>query len=295
MTASVVEIEAAQEELPGDLTARRLWHAIFSSSGAICGAVIVAILVLSAVLAPVIAPTDPTAQQLTDRMHGPSAAHWFGTDAFGRDILSRVIYGGRISLLVGFGSVLVALIIGVTLGITAGYFGGWYSAIVMRVMDAFYAFPAVLLAIGILGALGPGLQNVIIAVGVTSVPVFARISRGAVLQVRELEYISAAKSLALGRLVILWRHVLPNSMSPVIVVGTLQIASAILAASSLSFLGLGVQPPTAEWGSMLADGRNYITTAPWLSIFPGLAIMLAVMGFNLLGDALRDAHDPNLR
>ncbi len=295
MTASVVEIEAAQEELPGDLTARRLWHAIFSSSGAICGAVIVAILVLSAVLAPVIAPTDPTAQQLTDRMHGPSAAHWFGTDAFGRDILSRVIYGGRISLLVGFGSVLVALIIGVTLGITAGYFGGWYSAIVMRVMDAFYAFPAVLLAIGILGALGPGLQNVIIAVGVTSVPVFARISRGAVLQVRELEYISAAKSLALGRLVILWRHVLPNSMSPVIVVGTLQIASAILAASSLSFLGLGVQPPTAEWGSMLADGRNYITTAPWLSIFPGLAIMLAVMGFNLLGDALRDAYDPNLR
>ena len=295
MTANVESPVRADLVAVAPSPQRRFWRVLISTPGGIAGSAIVVVLVLSALFAPLIAPASPTAQHLLDRMQPPSAAHWFGTDAFGRDILSRALYGGRISLVVGCASVLVAMVVGTLLGMTAGYFGGWYSAVVMRAMDALYAFPAVLLAIGILGALGPGLRNVIIAVGVTSVPVFARVSRGAVLQVRDLEYVLAARSLALSRLTILRRHVVPNSSSPVIVVATLQIAAAILAASSLSFLGLGVQPPTPEWGSMLADGRNYITSAPWLAIFPGLAIVLAVMGFNLLGDALRDAYDPNLQ
>jgi peptide/nickel transport system permease protein len=231
---------------------------------------------------------------LPARFEAPSLQHWFGTDEFGRDLLSRVMYGGRVSLVVGVSAVALGGTLGTVLGMVAGYYGRWVDQLVMRSMDTLYAFPAVLLAIGIIGALGPGEENLIIAVAVTSVPIFARIGRASVLEVRDLDYVAMGPLLGGGSLATLRRHVFPNAIGPVIVVASLQVASAILSASALSYLGLGIQPPTPEWGSMLADAQTYITSAPWLSIFPGLAVMAAVMGFNLLGDALRDVLDPRM-
>jgi peptide/nickel transport system permease protein len=286
--------EAVAEPVAPDASRALALRRFLSSPASVLGVVIVGLLVLSAVLAPLLAPGSPTEQDLAAKLRPPSAEHLLGTDLFGRDILSRIIYGGRISLLVGVVAVAIGGTIGVVLGLVSGYYGGWVDHILMRCMDALNAFPAILLAIAIIGAVGAGLLNLELAVAVTSVPLFARITRASVLEVRGLDYIAVARSLGTRSIRIILRHVLPNSVGPVIVVATLQIASAILAASALSFLGLGVQPPTPEWGSMLADGRGYLTTAPWVSLFPGLAIMLAVMGFNLVGDALRDVLDPTL-
>lgn len=264
-------------------------------SGGVAGLVVVVIVVVSALLAGVLAPAAPDAMQLLDRMQPPSASHPFGTDAFGRDVLSRVLYGGRISLIVGILAVGIAALIGSALGAIAGYAGGRMDLVIMRVMDALLAFPAVLLALAIVGTLGPGLFNLAMAIAVTSVPSFARVARAATLSTKGLEFIQAAHALGVRDATVLGKHIVPNGFGPVLVVATVQISSAILAAASLSFLGLGIQPPTPEWGSMLAENRGHMQRAPWLVAFPGLAIMLTVMGFNLLGDALRDILDPTTR
>lgn len=263
--------------------------------GAVMGLLLVLVLVGSAVLAPYLAPADPTTMDLLGRLQPPARVHVMGTDQFGRDVFSRILYAGRISLLVGVVAVALGGVAGTVLGALSGFYRGWLDHVIMRMMDALHAFPAVLLAMAIMGALGTGILNLMLAVGITSVPAFARITRSAVLTIRELDFVVAARALGARSMTVLLRHVLPNSVAPVIVAATLQVASAILAASSLSFLGMGIQPPTPEWGGMLADGRGHIQTAPWLTAFPGLAIMLTVMGFNLLGDALRDAMDPTLR
>lgn len=259
------------------------------------GLLLVLLLVISAVLAPQLAPADPAEMHLRDRLKPPSQENLMGTDPFGRDIFSRILFGGRISLLVGVVAVAMSGVTGTLLGAGSGFYGGWMDHVIMRAMDALSSFPAVLLALAIIGALGTGLLNLMIAVAVTGIPTFARVTRSAVLVVRELDYVLAARSVGAKSFHTLWRHVFPNSMGLVIVMATLRVASAILAASSLSFLGMGIQPPTPEWGSMLAEGRGHLQRAPWLTVFPGLAILLAVMGFNLLGDALRDALDPTLR
>lgn len=261
-------------------------------SGGVAGLVIVLVVVSSALLAGVLAPAAPDVMQLLDRMQPPSASHPFGTDAFGRDVLSRVLHGGRVSLIVGLLAVGIAALVGSALGAVAGYAGGRVDMVIMRVMDALLAFPAVLLALAIVGTLGPGLFNLALAIAVTSVPSFARVARAATLATKGLEFVQAAHALGVSDVTVLGRHIVPNGFGPVLVVATVQISSAILAAASLSFLGLGIQPPTPEWGSMLAENRGHIQRAPWLVAFPGLAIMLTVMGFNLLGDALRDVLDP---
>ena len=273
---------------PAGLVRRRLARA----RGGQAGLAVLVLLIGSAALAPLLGPEGPTRMDLLNRLQPPSPAHLMGTDAFGRDILSRVVFAGRVSLLIGVLAVAIGGTVGVAFGAVTGFRGGWADHTVMRAMDALQSFPAVLLAMAVMGALGTGLLNLMLAVGVTSVPAFARITRSGVLATRELDFVHAARALGAAPGHVLWRHVFPNSLAPVIVAATLQVASSILAASSLSFLGMGIQPPTPEWGSMLAQGRGYIERAPWLTAFPGLAIMLAVMGFNLLGDALRDAMDP---
>ncbi len=255
----------------------------------------------SALLAPQLAPWDPARQMLLKRLRPPVwearglREHPLGTDHLGRDILSRILYGGRISLLVGLSAVALAAGLGVTLGLCAGFFGGRVDAIIMRIVDVFLAIPYILLAMGVVFALGPSLLNVILVMGATRWVQFARIVRADVLSIREREFVTGARARGnrSGRLLL--RHVLPNALTPIIVVATLELAFMIIYESALSFLGLGVQPPTPTWGWMLADGRNYIATAWWLATFPGLAIMLTVLAVNLLGDWLRDTLDPRLK
>lgn len=258
------------------------------------GLIILSLLILSAVLAPQLAPYDPLEMDFTVRLASPSAEHWFGTDEFGRDILSMLLYGGRISLLVGVVAVTFALFFGVTFGVLAGYFPK-LDNLIMRITDVWLAFPTFLLAIAIVAILGPGLTNAMIAVGVASTPQYIRVVRGAVLSVKEQEYIAAAKALGARNGRIILSHVLPNVMAPIIILSTLQFGSAILSAAGLSFLGLGVQPPTPEWGAMAFASRSYIRQAIWMGIFPGVAILLMVLGFNLLGDGLRDVLDPRMK
>jgi peptide/nickel transport system permease protein len=262
---------------------------------ALAGLAIMGIFLLTAALAPLLTPYDPIAQTLTLRRQPPSWAHPLGMDDLGRDILSRIIFGTRRSLQVGVLSVGLAIVVGMLIGAIAGFLGGWLDTIVMRLMDIMLAFPALLLAIAIVTILGPGLMNMLYAIGIVSIPAYARIVRASVLSIKQQDYILAARSLGVRQLRILFRHILPNCLTPLIVQGTLGIGTAILDAAGLSFLGLGAQPPDPEWGAMLGQGRFAVFSAPHIVLFPGIAIMLTVLGFNLLGDGLRDALDPRLR
>ncbi|HVG24113.1 MAG TPA: nickel transporter permease [Thermoanaerobaculia bacterium] len=259
------------------------------------GTLLTLLLVLGALAAPLLAPFDPNLQDTARRLEAPSQTHPLGLDDLGRDVLSRIVYGSRVSLRVGFSVVLLASLIGVTLGAIAGYFGGWADVLVMRTCDVLLSFPGILLAIALVAVLGPSLNNVILALVITAWVGYARLVRGQVLKVREMEYVTAAKAMGAKSPRVIILHVLPNVINPVIVMATLGLAGAILSEAALSFLGLGVQPPTPSWGAMLTAGRRYLGLANHLAIFPGAAIMLAVMGLNFLGDGLIDALDPKYR
>lgn len=262
---------------------------------ALAGGVILGVILIVAAIGPLIAPHSPTAVHISIRNQGPSAQHWFGTDDLGRDTLSRVLYGDRISVEVGVIAVGIACILGIPLGAFAGFYRGACDEIIMRFMDLMFAFPPILLAIAILAFLGAGTANAMIAIGIVYTPIFARITRASVLAVREQTFVEAARASGVTNARIIWRHVLPNVLAPLIVQATLSFAFAILAEAALSFLGLGTPPPTPSWGRMLSSARSYLSIDPWMAVFPGLAIMLAVMGCNFLGDGLRDALDPRLQ
>ncbi|MDS9473324.1 nickel transporter permease [Sporosarcina pasteurii] len=287
----IAEVEVSQSVGPW----REAWRGFRKSKVAVVGAFIVLFFILLAVFGPLLAKEGINDQVMADRLQPPSAEYWLGTDDFGRDILSRIIHGARISLWVGFSSVIGSVIIGSILGIVAGYYGRWVDVVISRIFDIMLAFPSILLAIAIVAVLGPSLQNALIAIAIINVPNFGRLIRSKVLSIKEDEYITAAKGIGMRDVRILFAHILPNSMAPVIVQGTLAIATAILEAAALGFLGLGAQAPMPEWGKMLADSKNYMQSAPWTMIFPGLAIMLTVLGFNLMGDGLRDAMDPRMK
>lgn len=263
--------------------------------GAFTGLLLLTGLVLLALFADLLAPAPPNHQDWSQRLLPPSPAHPFGTDEFGRDLLSRTLYGGRVSLAAGFLPVVLGALTGAALGLAAGYFGGWLDEGLMRAMDILLAFPSIFLALAIVGALGPGFGNAILAVAIVSIPSYARIVRGEVLKLKQEEFVEAARVVGATNLRIIVRHVLPNVLSPLIVQATLSVGFAILSTAGLSFLGLGVQPPTSDWGEMLSSGRKYLPEAWWLEVFPGLFIMAAVLGINLLGDGLRDVLDPKLR
>ena len=299
---SVAEIEAREIALEpgGGGLWRDAWARLRRNPGALVGFGLVGTFVFVAVFAPWIAPEDPRVGDLS-RLEGtccpgPSAEHWFGIDQQGRDEFSRIIYGARFSLLIGVVSVSVGLSIGLIFGAIAGYFGGIVDSVIMRLTDIMLAIPGLLLAIGIVAMLGPGLFQIMIAVGVTQIPIFARLMRGSVLSQRENDFVLAARSVGVPRRTILASHILPNAVSPVIVQATLALATAIIDVAALGFLGLGPQDPaTPEWGTMLTDTTRYLQTAPHLAIIPGVAIIISVLGFNLIGDGLREAIDPKLR
>jgi peptide/nickel transport system permease protein len=270
-------------------------HRLLRDRAAMAGLLVVALLVAIAVLAPAIVPHPPNDQSFRIKLEPPSAEHLFGTDEFGRDIFSRVLIGTRVALGVGIFPVLIALVIGVGLGLIAGYYGRGIDQVVMRLIDILLAFPWLLLAIGIMAVLGPGINNVVIAVAIVYTPAFARIVRGSVLSIKEKEYVEAARAMGQPDGKIIVRHVLANAWAPIIVLSTLSIGQAIIYAAGLSFIGLGTQPPDADWGVMLSSGREYLRDAPWLGFFPGFAILVTVLAFNLFGDGLRDALDPRLR
>ena len=259
------------------------------------GAGIVAVIVVLAVFASVVTPYDPTEMKVVDALKAPSAAHPFGTDRFGCDVLSRTIHGSRIALGVALSSIALAFVLGTLLGVIGGYAGGWPDLAIGRTMDVLFSFPTLILAIGIAAMLGPGLDNAALAIAVVYAPLFSRVARGPVIAERAKDYVSAALALGAGPLRMAFRHILPNVMAPLIVQISIGLAYAILTEAALSYLGLGTQPPAPSWGTMLNEGRTYLETAPWMSVFPGVAIMLAVLGFNLLGDGLREVLDPQLR
>ncbi|MEZ4616173.1 MAG: ABC transporter permease [Caldilineaceae bacterium] len=261
---------------------------------ALLALVLLALLILCALFPAQLAPYDPLQMEMRDRLQSPSFAYFFGTDDLGRDIFSRIIYGARISLQVGIIAVGIAALVGISTGLLAGYFGGWTDAILMRMMDIIFAFPAILLAISIMALLGPSTVNVMIAIGIVYIPIFARIVRGATLSIKELDYVEAARAAGTRPSQILWRHIFPGTLGAITVQLTLSLAYAILAEAALSFLGLGTQPPEPSWGSMLSFGRDWIREAPWFSFFPGLMIFITVLCLNLVGDGLNDALDPRL-
>jgi ABC-type dipeptide/oligopeptide/nickel transport system permease subunit len=263
--------------------------------GASMGGVLLIVVCLLVIFAPLLTPYDPIKQNFRDILVGPNPTHWLGTDNYGRDVWSRILYGGQISLTMGSISVVIGAVIGVALGLVSGYYGGMSDGIIMRFMDAMLAFPGILMAITVVAILGSSLNNVMIAVGISSIPGFARLARGSVLSAKENEYVFAARVAGCrsGRIMLV--HILPNIFAPLLTYSTLRVSTSIIAASSLSFLGLGAQRPTPEWGVMLSDGREYMRQYWWLSMFPGLAIMITALSINMLGDGLRDALDPRLR
>ena len=271
------------------------WHRFCRHRAALTGLVVLGTMLLLTVTAPLWQTHNPERQQLSQVLRPMSMHHPLGTDHLGRDMLARLLYGGRLSLLIGFLAVGIGLAIGVPLGAISGFRGGWTDLIIQRLADVLLSFPGFLLALSLVSILGIGMQNVIISVGIGAIPSFIRLVRSSVLSIREQVFVEAARALGQRAGVILLRHVLPNALAPIIVQSTLSLGSSILVAAGLGFLGLGVQPPTAEWGTMLGEGRQYIFRAPLLTLFPGLAIFLAVVGFNLLGDGLRDALDPRMQ
>ncbi|MED4017597.1 nickel transporter permease [Sutcliffiella cohnii] len=277
----------------------RRWSAFYKrlakNKAALVGAGVVLVFVILAIFAPLIAPYDPKLVDMPKKLQTPSAEHWLGTDEMGRDILSRLIFGARVSLTVGVLSTLLGAIIGVFLGIVAGYYGRAIDSVIMRFCDVLLAFPGILLALAIVSILGASTTNVIIAIAFFAIPTFARIVRGSTLSVKKLEYIDAIRAMGSSDSRIIFKHILPNVLSPIIVQSTLYIASAIITASALSFLGLGTQPPTPEWGAMLSDGRHLVRSSPHVTLFPGITILIVVIGFNLFGDGLRDALDPKAK
>ena len=274
---------------------RRALRRLKRRKGAVLGLVVIALFVLVAVFAPWVAPYDPAAQSWTSVRKAPSALHWLGTDDVGRDVLSRVIFGARASLLAGVISVAIALSVGVPVGLISGYLGGWVDALLSRITDAMLAVPALILAIALAAFLGPSLGNAMIAIGVVTTPIFVRLTRGQVMAVKVEDYVEAARAIGNPRWRIALFHILPNILPALIVQATLSIAAAIIAEAALSFLGLGQQPPAPSWGSMLNSAQRFLTTASWMAIWPGLAIFLTVLSFNLVGDGLRDALDPKER
>jgi peptide/nickel transport system permease protein len=283
---------AAARQPAGSLL--RVWRRFARNRGAVFGLAVFVSIVLMAVFAGALAPYDPLAQGVGPSNASPSGAHWAGTDSFGRDMMSRIIYGARIALIVGIVSVLLAMVVGVTLGLIAGYYGGWADVVIMRVMDGLFAFPIIILAIAMMAVMGFGVRNVIIAVAVGFIAPFARVTRGDVLAVREEPFVEAARLGGVSSAAIIARHVLPNVMAPIIVQAALRVSGAIITEAGLSFLGLGPPPPTPAWGSMIAEGRNFIVMAPHISTIPGVALMVTIVGLNLLGDGIRDTLDPRL-
>lgn len=267
---------------------------IFANPLNIVAVALISVFAMCALFAPVLAPYDPLVQDLGSRLRPPSPEHWLGTDSLGRDIASRILYGARISLVIGVVVVASAGVFGTVVGLVAGYAGGLVDEALMRMTEVFLSFPALILAMAIAGALGPSLTNAIIAIAVVTWAVYARLTRGQILSLRRREFVEAARAIGASRVRIVWRHLLPNVLAPLMIQGSFDLGSSIIAAAGLSFIGFGAQPPTPEWGVMISEGRNYISTQPWLSLFPGLAILLAVGSFNLLGDGLRDAFDPRL-
>jgi peptide/nickel transport system permease protein len=289
--STVADDTLAAEE---GLTARA-WRRFKQRPAAVFGLAIITALVLAAIFAPWITTHDPTKQSWTAIRKAPSALNWFGTDESGRDQFSRVIYGARASLLAGVVSISIALGLGVPIGLLSGYRGGWVDTVVSRITDAMLAIPFLILAIALAAFLGPSLTNAMIAIGVTATPVFVRLTRGQVLGAKVEDYVEAARAVGNSPLRIAFRHILPNIMPALLVQATLSIAAAIIAEASLSFLGLGQQPPAPSWGSMLNTAQRFLTNSPWMAVWPGLAIFLTVLAFNLLGDGLRDALDPKER
>jgi peptide/nickel transport system permease protein len=291
MSAAEAEVDAAPARR-GSSRSREVARALVANRLAVVGLVVLALLVAAAVLADVLAPHSPTQVSVMDRLQPPSATHPFGTDELGRDVLSRVIHGAQVSLQVGAIAVGVSVVAGVPLGLLAGFYGGRVDDVIMRVMDMLFAFPAILLAIAIVAVLGPSMANAMIAIGIVFTPIFARVTRGSVLSVREEVYVRAARSLGASDLRLLRRHILPNVLAPIIVQTSISLAFAVLNEAALSFLGVGVQPPRPSWGRMLFEGRGFMQQAWWMAVFPGLAIFVTVLAFNVVGDALRDALDP---
>ena len=273
----------------------RAWRRLRRRRGAMLGLAVVLIFVVLAVFAAWIAPQDPIATNWGAIRKGPSAEHWMGTDEIGRDVLSRVVWGTRASLLAGLASVSIALLLGVPIGLAAGFLGGFIDGLISRITDAFLACPFLILAIALAAFLGPSLTNAMIAIGVSATPIFVRLTRAQVINIKVEDYVEAARAVGNPPLRIALRHILPNILAPLIVQATLAIAAAVIAEASLSFLGLGQQPPAPSWGSMLNVAKNYVDNAPWMAVWPGLSIFLLVLSFNLLGDGLRDALDPRQR
>ncbi|MFP4200491.1 MAG: ABC transporter permease [Clostridia bacterium] len=282
-------------DLPIQSPTQMFWRDIRKHPAAIIGVTLLTLIILSVVFAHSLSPYDPVEPDYSVRLQPPSSEHIFGTDAMGRDILTRIMYGGRISLWVGLISVGISASAGIVIGLTAGYFGGWADEVLMRIMDMIMSMPSILLSLTIIFALGGGLVNIMIAIGVSSIPSYARTVRGQVLAARDTPYVEAAKAAGAGNIKIMFRHILPNVMAPVIVMATLGLAGAILSVAALGFLGLGIAPPTPEWGVIISDGRARLYDAWWIATFPGLAIMATVLATNLLGDGLRDSLDPRLR
>jgi peptide/nickel transport system permease protein len=275
--------------------AKIAYNKLKKNKSAMVGGILILIFIIVAFVGPYFTPYMPNTQDLVNKLQPPSADHWFGTDHYGRDIFSRIIHGMSITLYIGFSAVAMGATIGVVLGMISGYYGGRVDTVIMRIMDVLLAFPGILLALAIVSVLGASLNNVIIAVAIFSIPVFARIVRGSTLSVRKLEYIDAMKALGASDIRILFKHILPNIASPIIVQATLSIATTVLTAAGLSFLGLGAQPPMPEWGAMLSDGRNYMYNAWHVAFFPGVMIVAVVLAFNIFGDGLRDALDPKMK